>query len=84
MLNGFFNLDKNTTKPQKNMKGESSSLIRANSSENYGFPCLLKFVVSSKHVFGTFSPNLGCFKYVYGAGRMHKVLNACWSPMALK
>lgn len=59
------------------MKSESSSLIRAKSSENDGFLCLLKFVISSKHVFGVFSHNLGYFKYVYGAGRMLKVLSAC-------
>lgn len=59
------------------MKSEISSLIRANSSENNCFLCLLKFVISSKHVFGTLSRNLGYFKYVYGTGRMHKVLSAC-------
>lgn len=58
------------------MKTESSSLIRANSSENCGFLCLLKFQISSKHVFGIISHNLGYFKYLYGTGRMHKVLSA--------
>lgn len=49
---------------EKNTKSESSSLIRAISSENSDFLCLLRFVISSKHGFSSFSHNPACFKCV--------------------
>lgn len=60
MQSGLFNLNKKSQ--EKNRKSESSSHIRANSSRNCGFLCLLKFVISSEHVFGAFSHDWGYFK----------------------